>query len=220
MYIAPLPDALKGSLRLVLSLDDNQIDELVKLYENSKPALSAKEYADRISDNVKSLPASDAYRITRGLLAFYQVKIGRDLSGFIDQVSSATGEDDTPVFGEGEREVFKHNIEPLLSLHNSLEITAKSNNVYAEHDHVFCSARIMTDMRPVFDESDDFNLSAVGIVHTIKIEYHRNGDHNSFFVAMDHSDLKEMQKLLNREEQKTAKLVGSLSKWDIEVLGE
>ena len=72
-----------------------------------------------------------------------------------------------------------------------------------EHAHVFCNARILSDIRPVFAESAD-SASAAVVIHNLQIGFHEGGTgpHKEFYVALDTGDLRKLKELIVRAEKK------------------
>lgn len=60
-------------------------------------------------------------------------------------------------------------------------------------------------MRPVFRQPNAKPIGSV-INHTLKIEYHEDGDHKDFYVALDAQDLSELKGVLERAETKAISL--------------
>jgi hypothetical protein len=72
-----------------------------------------------------------------------------------------------------------------------------------EYENLLQSARVVTDIRPVFNDEATVIEGAV-ISHTLRIRYDSaEGDH-SLSLAMDETDLRELQKQCQRAIQKAA----------------
>ena len=109
------------------------------------------------------------------------------------------------------RDVLQNRLTTLLGFDDSLGVTAKAVDVMTEKSRVFCGARILSDIRPVFATGSDSATSAV-IIHNLQIGYHSSGDHQEFYVALDTEDIKTLKGLIVRAEKKTLALKGMLSK--------
>lgn len=79
----------------------------------------------------------------------------------------------------------------------SLAVTAKSLEVMTDHAKVFQGARVLTDLRPVFDDPGKQPVAAV-VVHQLKIDYVENKERNTFFVALDKDDIEQLKRELER----------------------
>jgi len=80
-----------------------------------------------------------------------------------------------------------------------------------DQDRVFCNARILSDIRPVF-----YYLPRIGFggcyVHTLRIGFHQDDKHQDFYFALDGSDLKALKEIILRAEKKTKALEAILEK--------
>jgi hypothetical protein len=84
----------------------------------------------------------------------------------------------------------------------ALATTAKAVELLTDHEHVFGGVRFLTDMRPVFADdapdrvnAPDIRDEPVGavVVTTMRIDYSVNGDFRSFYVALDLTDVRDLQ---------------------------
>jgi hypothetical protein len=89
----------------------------------------------------------------------------------------------------------------IFELRRSLSVTTKALDVLTSQDRVFYSARILTDLRPVFNESGDAIEAAV-IIHNLCIHYGHDDDHWDFYVALDTSDIQSLRDVLDRADKK------------------
>jgi hypothetical protein len=83
-----------------------------------------------------------------------------------------------------------------------LQITTKAVWVQMEHLNVFDSARVLTDVRPVFDRDPDAEPDYMVVIHNLKISYSENGEMKEFFVALDSTDLGKIRDVIERAAKK------------------
>jgi hypothetical protein len=55
----------------------------------------------------------------------------------------------------------------LLIPYLPLRVSAKAKLLHTEYEHSFCSARILTDIRPVYDNGVKGPTSSAIIMHTL-----------------------------------------------------
>ncbi|HEX9774425.1 MAG TPA: hypothetical protein VGB83_02435 [Actinomycetota bacterium] len=94
----------------------------------------------------------------------------------------------------------------LLSVPSVLAV-GKSFDVATEFDRIYHSSRIITDLRPVFADDPATPLGVV-LVHTLKVDYVRNGEMESAFFGLDDQDISELKKVIERAENKSKALEG------------
>jgi hypothetical protein len=75
-----------------------------------------------------------------------------------------------------------------------------------EHENTWQSARILTDLRPVFGPTPTDPPVAVVLIHNLRIAYRKGGRLQEFFVAMDSNDLKALQGAVERAVKKESSL--------------
>jgi hypothetical protein len=63
---------------------------------------------------------------------------------------------------------------------------------------VFHSARILTDIRPVFGRDADVPPIGAVIAHVLKIDYFSQGDSGSLYVSLNNRDLELLRNLVDR----------------------
>jgi hypothetical protein len=105
----------------------------------------------------------------------------------------------------------------LLEL-DPLGATAKTIDLRSEHTNLFCNVRILTDLRPVFGEDPVAPPNGFILMHTLKLEYHNQGEHQEIYVAVDDDDLQRMRSVLERAVLKGKSLRSMLRKSNIEEL--
>lgn len=109
--------------------------------------------------------------------------------------------------------VFEKRLVAFLSI-ETLILSARALDVQHEYEHVFQSARILTDLRPIFNAAGS-DLQGAIIVHNLKITYYAMGEYREAFFALDNSDLITLRKILERAETKTTSLEALATKADV-----
>ena len=114
------------------------------------------------------------------------------------------------------REPFKD----LLSLDN-VKIVAKALDLHYDYANLFQSARVVTDIRPLFDD-DGTKIKAAVVSFTLRLYFdNREGDH-SLSLALDEADVQELMKQCERAlvKAKTAKSLMERNRMPILVAGD
>ncbi len=105
-----------------------------------------------------------------------------------------------------EREQFKEKLITLLSA-DVFGIASKVVDLRTDDERLFCHARVLTDLRPIFGPRVEDGATAMVVVHLLKIGYHAaSQDHKEFFVSLDSDDLQTLRKLIDRAEAKARSL--------------
>lgn len=94
-----------------------------------------------------------------------------------------------------------------LTSSRALRTSANAHEVLAQHDRNFQSARIFTDLRPLFGEDPERPPSGAVIVEMLQLKtWSGDGRTETLRVAMDRTDLLELRAVIDRAIKKTDSL--------------
>ncbi len=101
----------------------------------------------------------------------------------------------------------------------TLKMYSRASDVQHQYEHIFTDARIMSDIRTVFEpESDVSKPIGAMIVHNLKVTYISNYGHRDSYFALDNADLLILQKAVERAIAKTSTLEGIIKKSNLRYL--
>jgi hypothetical protein len=115
------------------------------------------------------------------------------------------------------REALLSKLRSLLTGKSAIKQFLKAIQVVQSHQQVFSECKILTDVRPVFNEIGDEPVAA-SIIHNLKISYGKDDNSRDFYVVLDDRDLKTLQEQINRAIIKSGSLQKLLSKSEIPCL--
>lgn len=98
----------------------------------------------------------------------------------------------------------------LLSV-DSIDEALRARTLSWEAQNVFSTARILTDIRPVFNHDLSTDPRGAIIVHSLKLTYTENGERKAMFFALDSKDVSELGQVLERARDKETVLRKFLS---------
>ncbi|EHB56076.1 hypothetical protein MycrhDRAFT_3270 [Mycolicibacterium rhodesiae JS60] len=115
---------------------------------------------------------------------------------------------------EGQRDVLTSRLSSLLAARD-FQAFSKAIDIATEYDQVLHFARIISDIRPVFDT--DVAAEPVGAVieHTLRIDYFHEGRVKTTSFAMNEHDLKQLKDLVLRAEKKQKTLSNMLERLNL-----
>jgi hypothetical protein len=94
--------------------------------------------------------------------------------------------------------------------------TAVATDLQTQNARNYQSARIVTDLRPVFQDDLDAQPSGAVIVETLQVQtWTRDGASEAIFVSMDETDLKQLKSTVERALRKTETLKVFLREKDL-----
>src|SRR5258708_22774066 len=163
------------------------------------------------SPSIANVSPDDIRQAVDALNTMYTIRAFNEVptEEFIDDVCEALRE-----YGElkaAEEPRFHERLTRLLDI-ESLSIAAKGAALQSEHEHLFCSARVLTDARPVYGKSVTHPPVAMIITHELKLSYHEGpgGRVREFYIGLHSGDIVALQEHLQRAEDKAKSLLTAL----------
>ena len=212
-----IPEGALPDLKRVAELDDELFNSLLTAIGETAPTLTRDQFFTKLSDRVKS-PSEDIYAVLRTAFALYTIK---EKAGFSDQdlseaVTNSSTVSEAADFSLEQREKLRNRLALLLGFDQSLGVSIKALDVMTEHERIFCTARILSDIRPVF--TNELESASAMIIHTLQIGFHQDGKHREYYFALDTDDIQKLKSVIERAERKTAALQSILQRAEVRYL--
>ncbi len=215
-----IPKRHQDALARVLSLPAKDQEDIALALQRLPPALMVGDLAKRVAAELKQ-PEEGIRSIVLLLANLYRVRERSKvpLEEFVDDLRHAAADTGRPdlKLSQDHWDRLRGTLATVMALETSLGITAKALDVMSEHDHVFCEARVLTDVRPVFGDVKNRPAAAV-IAHTLRVTYHEGDGTKEFFVALDVADIEILKSALGRAESKHRSMVGFMEAAGVPVL--
>ena len=200
-----IPERYRAGVSKIRRLDERTVQEIRKALdqppEESPPKSGNGIEVPRDPDSasiaavrsVATLNVAEFGQIAESLAGLYTARSVRDvpIADFVEDVCDAMEvlPQEEMRLPHSEREQFKEKLRTLLGS-EFFSIVAKAYDLATE-ERTFCSARILTDLRPVFGARVEDGPQAMVVLHTLKLVYHEGSKrHEEFFVALDGDDLR------------------------------
>lgn len=202
-----IPDRYKAGLSVLSSLSDEVFSKLEASLKTAPSPKEQKELASWVSTEAANIRAGDLRRLIETLASLYRLRIksGVTAETLAADVAGAASKDDEI---KASRDLLQSRLVSLLEIGSLELVDAKAKELQLENEHMFCDARIVTDLRPVFGGNVSDAPDAMIIVHTLKLGYHdsKSQQHNEMFVAIDADDISKMIDILKRAQEKAKTL--------------
>jgi hypothetical protein len=201
---------------MALSTDDSR--HVVAALEKAT-SLNVKDLSSLVAAAVPSLKSKDSREIVGTLLSLYSARTGMDMPVDLFVTELLTAAPGGKTAATLPPETLQKNLRDLLSV-RPLSMIAKARRIHTDHERTFCTVRVLTDMRPVFDA--DVKEEPVGfvLVHLLKIGYHHAGRHTNLHIAMDKVDIDNLMSALQRAKDKATTLIGVTKKCGFSILAD
>jgi len=186
---------------------------LLDCAEKAGPGTGFGKIARNFADEAK-IQSSDAGSIVTTLWNLYDVRRELDLSAD-DMISALTAyldknspEEWRKKYMEGWQKV-SPSIQKVLDGDSSLALDHKSVRLTYAHQNVLIDADMITDVRPVFNQSGEA-IRGMVVSHQMVIEYHDGFDAKRLHVVIDGKDVSKLSALCKRAETKAQTTKSSL----------
>ena len=206
-----IPQQVASGLTKIALLPEGAFQELLGALESIPLKIKQHGIFDDSSLNLKTIPTDDMKEIKEALfpLVAGQGTSTTPVSDYVDSIADSLKESDEEgvewAHSEETLSRFKERLALLLSI-KSLRLVGKARNILFRNAQTFTSARIVSDIRPVFgEEVEELPVAAV-IVHMLNIVYYCSGERQELAIALDTTDIQLLMDTLNRAEKKTKSL--------------
>jgi hypothetical protein len=204
-----IPKKFESGLAELLTLPDEIISEIIQAIEHAPLVSRHGDLVEAVSKGVKNSPKETLDQIISVLTSLSLIRSNANLSikKIATDVTESMQKSSSDVLQSTEEgyERFKLRLEKLLSS-KALYITAKAKEISQEYEHTFCSARVLTDLRPIFSEEVGETPIAGVVIHNLKLVHHSEEEHKEFYVALDSEDIASLIQSLQRAQEKAKSL--------------
>ncbi len=211
-----IPKEHAGGLARILAFSTEENDRVTASLRKAR-SIRINELTALVRDALPTRSDEEITEIVGTLVSLFLVRTGMEspLDVFVADLITAARPTKVPTTPEE----LRTNVKALLSV-RPLSVLAKARGVHTDHENTFCSVRILTDLRPVFDI--DVKQDPVGFVvaHILKLGYHHAGRHTTIHIAMDKTDVENLMQALQRAKDKAITLSGITGKCGYEILAE
>jgi hypothetical protein len=214
MSILKIPKPYIPGIKILLGLSSEDAFKLEQSINEIPPCLTISNVCKHLRgklleiDGDSDLTTENLERVVDFLLSANDLKItsGLSVEEIVAGISDSFISENTV---EIEVENVRSRLSQFLSSESQISLVSKIRSVYLEHEMVFDSCRVLTDVRPVFND-DISEIPAALIVHNLKINYLNADKSMSFFVALDDSDVDSLIADLTRAKRKALLIKKSL----------
>jgi hypothetical protein len=205
-----IPEPIQIGLTKIAILSDESFQELISALEHIPLKIRQHRIFDDWPLNLQTLSEQDAKNIRDALIPLYigLVSGKAQLSTYVDDITDSLRQGrsgDEWAQSDEVTQGLKERLTQLLSI-DSLQLVAKAHDVLLEHAQTFASARIISDIRPVFRDTVEETPRAAVIVHMLNLAYRDPAGRQEFVVALDTKDIQDLMDVLERAKKKTESL--------------
>jgi hypothetical protein len=219
MAYLSIPDRHRNGVVKLLKLSEDSFNQIIRAFEGVGPKIFPDELSDQVLSRIRGVSPEDLSEMIAMMMSLssHRAHDQSTAEELADQVVEAAIEADVRIETEEERNVFKERLVKFFEL-NTLLVSAKALSILQSNENLFCSARILTDVRPVFGSDPNTPPNAAVMVHMLDLGYHKNGELRHLFIAMDSLDIEILREALDRTESKIKSLKPLIKKAGMQFL--
>ena len=217
----PIPDTEIPGLKALAHTAEEVLQKIADALAAGKPTLEPGALAETIAGR-GDLDPSVVRRVVPSLwkLALVRRRFDASVDAFLQMLGAGLKEAGPDRWNDSDAEAWSARlalVERILAPEGPLALGAKAAELLLEQHLVFCNARILTDVRPVFDERAE-TIQWFLPFHTLAVTCHEGGDTKTIHIAMDFNDLSELGDQVKRAQQKERLLRSDLDKAGLMVI--
>ena len=204
-----VPDRVKPVVTRIAALSTTDFNRFLEAIRTAQPALSIDHLATEVSQALSGIEDVGEIVYTLASMNRFRLRAGHTVEQFVSEIAASVDADaePTPSF---DRMEFSERVSALLNA-ESLLVSVRANDLQRNHDRVFLSARVASDIRSVFDP-DGNEIQGSMIVHNMHLTYLQEDEVKGFFLAMDNADITKLKRVLDRVNAKTPILLRLIEK--------
>ena len=178
------------ALKTIRALPNASVDALIKALRSASPSSDTDEIAKGIADQISSISASELESVLDTLYDLYSIRelSGVDRDTFLkDFLEGFQNQPELAVDGK-ETHKLRSKFEKLLNV-EKFNLLSKAKRLQRDGERLYCEAKIISDIRPVFGAKPTARPTGAVVTHTLKLAYHEMGEHKEFHIVLDGIDL-------------------------------
>jgi hypothetical protein len=212
-----VPESHLDALKTLRKIPPHQAIEIARRLAEKGPGLHPQRYAPILVE-VAGIDEQESTRLLRALTGMYLAHLQENVT--LEEYAQAIAREYL-ADEEGGADQLANSIVTLLGQHDSLGVSAKALALRFSGIHTLCGTpRLITDIRPVFQEREPLKLKATLLLHSLVLSYHVGEQVHELTLTLDDSDLDSLRKILDRARIKTPLLQEYLSNASIPLLEE
>jgi len=212
-----VPSSLVDAFAVLRDLSPEEFEGLTQGLATVELSLKPEALAGMIAPDVGNLDEGVVANLVRALVSLNGFRRSSDWP--IRETADAISSSEDLHIPEPEQAGFATRLRTLLET-RPVVLLGKALDLGTAHDKVFLSARVLTDLRPIFGDEVYFAPEGAVLTHTLRLQFiDSEGRTDSFFVALDEEDIESLKTVLARATTKTSTLKQMLTDMGLSYLG-
>lgn len=207
LTIKGIPERYQSGLEVIVSLSADKAAAAAEALGKIEPSRGTDALVSAV-EQATGIPTEKAESVIVALRSLYVLRASSEaeVPELVTKLTNAMlrGGKKALHVPEQEKGNLVTKLTRLLSL-ESMGTFSKIEQLKSDYSSVFYDAKILTDLRPVFDKPEQPPVGAI-IGHTLKIVCHDGVEHKELYFALDFEDILMLKKMIERAEAKMTSL--------------
>lgn len=213
MAAITVPKEFESAIAQIVTADDSVFNELLSSLNDAPLAFKHEELASNLASKVAGIPSDVLQSMVPALTSLVWVgsNAGVEIQNLVSDVVEGIEKGDLKdALTKSTPEKVKQRFLALLQT-RAIRFTSKAREVQKTYGKNFCTAEMLTDIRPVFVEGDEAPMAAMSN-HILRITYHERDELRDIFLALTSDDLDVLEDLFEQGRRESAQLRSILDK--------
>lgn len=197
-----VPSPFRQAFLLLVGLEQSDANALLQAFQETQEYQPVERLRELATAALANEHAPQVERLIPALLSLR----GQTRRTAPARVAEALAQSPDLEIKHEERETLRERVQALLDT-PAMRTTADAVELLTQHDRNYQTARIFSDIRPVFPGDAGERPTGAVVVEMLQIQtWDRDGTEETLYIAMDHVDLRELQEVVARAIVKTETL--------------
>lgn len=205
-----IPKENERGIAVIKLLSDSDTNQVSEVFKKSIPPIRYTDIVSALQPILHGLSKEDIEDLVDAIYSLYFLRSDSDVSiqQFLADLLEAIKESDNKEIqttNAAELAILESKFKSLLTI-RPLSTLAKAHELRGDFANIFWDAKVISDIRPVWDEDVKVPPDGVVITQTLKLKYGDVESPKELYLNMNEEDIELLISVLMRAQQKRATL--------------
>jgi mRNA-degrading endonuclease YafQ of YafQ-DinJ toxin-antitoxin module len=205
-----IPKENERGIAVIKLLSDSDTNQVSEVFKKSIPPIRYTDIVSALQPILHGLSKEDIEDLVDAIYSLYFLRSDSDVSiqQFLADLLEAIKESDNKEIqttNAAELAILESKFKSLLTI-RPLSTLAKAHELRGDFANIFWDAKVISDIRPVWDEDVKVPPDGVVIAQTLKLKYGDVESPKELYLNMNEEDIELLISVLMRAQQKRATL--------------
>lgn len=210
MSALEIPRKYEHGFVIAKSFSDTDIEQILEVLKAASPANEPSDILPNLRPRLPEVPETDLLEFLEALYSLYLFRSHSDVpvDEFVGDLSDAIRRSENKDLRTTDPEglaVLEGRFKSLLTV-RPLSTISKAHGLRTDFANIFLDAKVISDIRPVWDGNVKDPPEGVVITQTLKLEYSDVRGAEELYLCMEKEDIELLISVLKRAKQKAATL--------------